>query len=120
MRVSCVGIDCRKVFEVQLGRGRPRFFHVDGCRLRTYRKVREKPELQKILQGKKDAITRQYREARKSSMSSTGMRKRAMITLSENGWSDENIGKVFGVGDERVRQIIGRKDDDGATGAATG
>lgn len=110
IRIACVG--CGKVEEVELGPGRPRFFHDDACRLATYRKARENPDLQAEIQGKKDVITRQYREARESSMSATGMRKRAMILLHKAGWSYENIGKVFALSDERVRQIIGGKKGD--------
>lgn len=106
IRIACVG--CDKVEEVEISvRGRPKFFHDDACRLATYRRVRNNPVLQKEIQRKKDGITQQYREARQSSMSKPGLRKRAMIVLQEAGWSKANIGKAFGISDERVGQIIG-------------
>ncbi|MHA1949980.1 MAG: hypothetical protein ACW99G_01500 [Candidatus Thorarchaeota archaeon] len=105
LRIECVG--CGKVKEVELGRGRPTFFCNDACRLSTYRRVRNDPDLQKEVQERKEAITRQYKEARESSLSYDGLRvKAARILYDEHKWSYTNIGTLFGITDERVRQIL--------------
>lgn len=103
MRIECVR--CGKVKEVVVGRGRPRFFCDDKCRMAASRE--KDPDVRAEMNRKKEVIRRQYKEARKSSMNVTSLRGRAMKTLRVNGWSAKNIGIVFELTDERVRQITG-------------
>ena len=103
MRTKC--IECGTAMEVELTRGRPRFFHQDKCRLAAFRKCKATPELGSEYDAKRMAIRRQYKEAWPKSRSPLGLRRQAVAALHENGWSGADISVVLGLSHTRIRQL---------------
>lgn len=104
MNLEC--IHCGEPFEAHQGRGRPRYFDTANCRLEAHRAMQNNPDVKEEYDAKREVIKRLYAEERKSSFSLPGLRKRGMRVLSNTGWSNTNIGRLFGIGDERVRQVL--------------
>jgi len=107
MRIEC--IECGKVQEVELTRGRPRFFCPEKCRGKAYYKCQANPDLVKEYEAKRQVIKRQYREAKRTSRSLSGLRRRAMSVLRSHGWSVGDIAILFEVSDTRVRAILTKR-----------
>jgi len=102
--VEC--IECGLVKPATPGPGRPRYYCDDECRQAANSKMNKNPLLIKKYAMKKRNIRVLYKEYRSSSMSIEGLRKIAIRQLSRTGWSNDNIGKLFGITDERVRLLI--------------
>ena len=102
-------IECGEPKEVNPGRGRPRYFDKDACRLKAHRKAKDSQEAALDYLVKRAVIDKQYAEARRTSRSPTALRRRAMSLLNEQGWSIVDIGVLFGISEQRVRKIVGKE-----------
>ncbi len=100
-------IECGGKKEVNPGRGRRRYFDLDSCRLKHYRRSKTEKTSPEYAE-KRAVIDRQYEQARRTSRSPTSLRRRAMGILFEQKWSVSDLSTLFGISEQRVRQIIGR------------
>jgi len=107
LRIHC--IECDTVKEVEVGRGRPRYFCDDPCRLKAYRKSKLSTEAAEEYARKRAVIDKQYRDARRTSRSPASLRRRAMSILSREAWSIIDIALLFNITEQRVRNILGKE-----------
>jgi len=107
LEIEC--IECGAVKQVTPGRGRPRYYCDDKCRHLANVKLKKNPELIREYEMKKYNIRALYKDYRSSPMSIAGLQKSAIRVLSASDWSYGNIGKLFGMTDERVRQLLSGK-----------
>lgn len=112
MRIEC--IECGTVMELAAGSGRQRFFCKTSCKNTAYYKCKANPDLIEEYDAKREVIRRQYKEARRTSRSPAGLRRRAMAVLRENEWSIGDIAIVFDISETRVHQLLKKRGDSNA------
>ena len=112
MRIEC--IECGTVKEVAAGPGGYRFFCRSRCRMAAHLKCKADPALIEEYDAKRDVIRRQYREARRTSRSPLGLRRRAISLLRENEWSVGDLAVLFELSDTRVRQLLKKRGESDA------
>lgn len=108
IRIAC--IECGTIKEAEVGAGRPRYFCSDRCRYDCHRKIVADASVGKDYDAKRRIIDGQYREARKSTRSLSTLRRRAMGDLIGGGWAVGTVAQLFDVSEQRVREIVKRKE----------
>jgi len=107
IKIKC--IECGTEKEVKPGRGRPRYFCGDPCRVKAYRKEKGSDRVASEYAAKKRVIDKQYSEARRSSGSIEHLRTKAICDLVSMAWTVGNIAKLFHVSEQRIRKVMERK-----------
>ena len=107
IKIKCIKCGAEK--EVKPGRGRPRYFCGDPCRIKAHREERGSSKAATEYAAKKRVIDKQYAEARRSSGSVQHLRTKAIADLMSMAWTVGNIAKLFHVSEQRIRKVMERR-----------